>query len=64
MPDARKRGHDGLGGYWVQDGAGTVEPRLLKAVSARGQREHDSEALRLTEWLDEAVFLEVLGKQS
>ncbi|CAN5454999.1 winged helix DNA-binding domain-containing protein [soil metagenome] len=38
-------------GCWVQDADGTVEVRLLEAVSARQRRALEAEARRLTTWL-------------
>ena len=51
-------------GYWIQDGSGAVQLRLLEQVSAHGHRELHSEAMRLTEWLDGVRLFTVLGKRS
>ncbi len=50
-------------GYWIQDGAGAVQLRLLEKVSAHALRELESEALRLTEWLGGVRLSTVLGKR-
>ena len=50
-------------GYWVQDGAGAVQLRLLEKVSGPARRELESEAMRLTEWLGGVRPFTVLGKR-
>ena len=50
-------------GYWVQDGAGGVQLRLLEKVSAHAHRELKSEAMRLTEWLGGVRLSTVLGNR-
>ena len=50
-------------GYWIQDGAGAVQLRLLETVSAHAHRELVSEAMRLTEWLGGVRLFTVLGKR-
>lgn len=39
-------------GCWVQDDAGVVHVRLLQRIPARARRALDTEAARLTEWLE------------
>ena len=39
-------------GCWVQDDRGAVRLQLLERVSAPARRALDSEASRLTDWLD------------
>ena len=51
-------------GYWIQDGAGAVQLRLLETVSAHAHRELEAEAMRLTEWLGGVRLFTVLGKRS
>ena len=51
-------------GYWIQNGAGAVQLRLLETLSAHAHRELEAEARRLTEWLGGVRLFTVLGKRS
>lgn len=50
-------------GYWIQDGAGAVQLRLLEKVSSNAHRELEWKAKRLTEWLGDVRLSTVLGKR-
>jgi hypothetical protein len=39
-------------GCWVQEATGVVEVRLLEEITPAERRALDSEAVRLTAWLD------------